>query len=220
MTASMRTRARKPASAVERDALAAWQQALPAQSMTALASSGYDESARAEFLRNVVGVSHSDAADFSAESYVIAADDEYDAGTRAGAAAGAAAYDASADTVSTSAPDRTPFTDGYSDGFTGGYWVRAAYVHATDIVGYTFCADNLCPACTVAAVTSDSRYDGWALAPGVRMSAEDNLSEIAAAFGIKRDDESSYDSGDFPKVIFASMAEDDETCGNCGEELI
>lgn len=220
MTASMRTRARKPASAVERDALATWQQAKPASTMTALARAGYDQAARAEFLRNVVGLSADDVTDFSAESYVIPADDDYEAGIRDGAVAAASDYDAGAETVRTSDPDRTDYADGYSDGYVSGYWSRAYWVSATDIVGYTFNADNLCPQCTIAAVTSDSRFEGWALASGIRMSVEDNLDEIATAYGIKRDAESSYDSGDFPKVIFASMVEDAETCGHCGDELI
>jgi hypothetical protein len=191
----------------------------PSSTMTTLAYAGYDQPARAEFLRNVVGLSPDDVLSFSAEHYVMAPDDDYDAGMRDGAVAGTADYDADADTVRV-ASHQTDYDAGYSDGYVGGWWSRSYYVHATDIVGYTFCADNLCAACTVAAVAADPRYDGWALAPGVRMSAEDNLIQIAAAFGVNRDDESSFDSGDFPKVIFASMAEDSETCGNCGTELI
>lgn len=61
--------------------------------------------------------------------------------------------------------------------------------------------------------------DGWTLM-GVVMSTEDNLAEIAHAFGIDRMNESSFDSGDFPKVIFASQVEDDEYCGKCDRSLI
>lgn len=93
--------------------------------------------------------------------------------------------------------------------------------HGTDIVGYTFSADNYCRDCIVDAVTSRPEYDGWVVAPEVRMSVEDNLSEIAAAFGVNREDERSFDSGDFPKVIFGSQIEDTtERCGGCGEPLI
>jgi len=95
-------------------------------------------------------------------------------------------------------------------------------MHDTTIVGYTYNADIYCPRCIIEQLpTGDGgAFEGWALAEGITMSTEDNLSEIAAAFGIDRDDEASFDSGDFPKVIFASMAEGDEHCGACGEPLI
>ena len=61
-------------------------------------------------------------------------------------------------------------------------------------------------------------FDGWAVAEGVQMSTEENLSEIAAAFGIDRMNEHTYDSDNFPKVIFRDMAED-ERCDHCGEVI-
>lgn len=93
---------------------------------------------------------------------------------------------------------------------------------ATDIVGYTFSADNYCPGCIMDVLPTGEgeAYDGWALAKGVSMSVEANLHEIAFAFGIDYDDLSSYDSGDFPKPIFASQVEDDEPCGKCHEPLV
>lgn len=94
---------------------------------------------------------------------------------------------------------------------------------AWTIVGYTFRTDNYCPRHVIDALPTGpgEAFDGWALAPGVHMTTEDNLSELAAAFGIDRTDEYSYDSGDFPKVIFASQVEsDDDTCVTCGEPLV
>jgi hypothetical protein len=222
MTSSpMRTRARKPASAVESDAFKTWRQAMPTSAMTALATAGYGQPERAEFLRNIVGLSEDDVHDFSADSYVMPADDDYEAGVRDGATAGASDYDTDTDTVRVASHD-SAYDDGYADGYVSGYYCRAYWVHAADIVGYTYSADIYCPDCIVAALpTGDGEvFDGWKLADGVRMSVEDNLNEIAGAFGINRDDESSFDSGDFPKVIFASMAEDAETCGACGGDLI
>jgi len=94
-------------------------------------------------------------------------------------------------------------------------------MHATTIVGYTFNADTYHPSCLTLPTGPDEAFDGWDLADGVRMSTEDNLNEIAYAFGINRADESSFDSGDFPKVIFACQVEsDDETCGACGAPLL
>jgi hypothetical protein len=87
------------------------------------------------------------------------------------------------------------------------------------IAGYRFQDAAYCPACIGRVVAADPRYDGWALAPGIFMGAEDDLSEIAAAFGINRGDESTFDSGDFPKVVLASRVPDGDTCRRCGREL-
>lgn len=91
------------------------------------------------------------------------------------------------------------------------------------IVGYTFNADTYCDGeCVVDALTAEGApCDGWGLAPGgVPMSIEDNLDEIAHAFGIDRRDEHTYDSADFPKVVLSSMVEESEWCAGCGGELI
>lgn len=95
-------------------------------------------------------------------------------------------------------------------------------MHATTIIGYIYRADIYCTRCIIEQLpTGDGEaFDGWALADDIAMSTEDNLNEIAAAFGIDRWDETSFDSDEFPKVIFASMADGDEFCGSCGELLI
>ena len=95
-------------------------------------------------------------------------------------------------------------------------------MHATDIVGYTYSADNYCPGCIVDVLPTGEgqEFDGWALAKGVMMSVEADLHEIAHAFGINYDDMGSYDSDEFPKPIFASQVEGDEHCGKCHELLI
>jgi hypothetical protein len=67
------------------------------------------------------------------------------------------------------------------------------------IVGYTYQADVWCPDCIVNE-----------LGP---------LDEAAEKRGIDAMDEHSYDSGDFPKVIFSAMIEDDEYCCQCNEVL-
>lgn len=90
-----------------------------------------------------------------------------------------------------------------------------------DIVGYTFRADLYCPYHIVAQLPTgpDEAFDGWALAPGVGMTVEENLNEIAYAFGFDRGDEASFDSGDFPKVVFRDALGDDDRCGECHTEL-
>lgn len=89
---------------------------------------------------------------------------------------------------------------------------------SSDIVGYTFQSELYCPEHIVAAVTATPEFEGWGLAAGVDMPVEANLSEIAAHFQIDRMDESSFDSAEFPKVVFRDQA-DGSTCDTCGEPL-
>lgn len=97
-------------------------------------------------------------------------------------------------------------------------------LHATTIVGYAYCADLYCPICIVRALPTGEggAFDGWAIAEGYAPmpSTEDNLSEIAQAFGINRANETTFDSGDFPKVVFASDASEDDYCAMCHERLL
>lgn len=88
------------------------------------------------------------------------------------------------------------------------------YTKGTDIVGYTFQADIYCPACVI-----EEMIDAGLAAPAARdMGAENALDQCGDAAGIDRYDEYSFDSGDFPKVVFAVQI-DDETCGRCGNSL-
>ena len=78
-----------------------------------------------------------------------------------------------------------------------------------DIVGYVYRADVYCPECIGAAMpprghNTHSPFQG----------AEPMLDELALAANIERTDESSFDSGDFPKIVFRDQAED-ERCGLC-----
>lgn len=86
---------------------------------------------------------------------------------------------------------------------------------AWDIAGYTYRADTYCPECIVVALVQA----GEASPAGYDMRAEDLLDQIAGANAIDRGDERSFDSGDFPKVIFESDVEDD-ICAGCGDPLI
>ena len=87
------------------------------------------------------------------------------------------------------------------------------------IVGYTYDAENLCPRCTIDYMVSDQSE-----IPG--NSIEEKLDYIASIGAnprgevINRHDENSFDSGVFPKVIFASQVEENEQCYHCGESLI
>ncbi|MFA5709335.1 hypothetical protein [Mycolicibacterium sp.] len=87
---------------------------------------------------------------------------------------------------------------------------------STDIVGYTYQAENYCLRCVLAVVD----YSADEPAPGPDF-AERALDVAANLMDINRHDERSYDSNDFPKVIFDSQVEDaDERCGGCHESLI
>lgn len=88
------------------------------------------------------------------------------------------------------------------------------------IAGYVYRAEILCPGCMLASLPTGpgEAFDGWADCSVPRMTAEDNLDELAAAFGFDRMDETTFDSDDFPKVIFGLDAEG-ETCGQCGAWL-
>lgn len=90
-----------------------------------------------------------------------------------------------------------------------------------DIVGYTYAADTYCPNCIIDALPTGKgeKFDGWGLAKGVTMSAEQNLSEMAPPFCIDRMDEFSFDSNDFPKVIFRDAVVSGEECANCAWPL-
>lgn len=85
---------------------------------------------------------------------------------------------------------------------------------AWDIEAYTYNAETLCPECVIERMISQGEAS-----PGARgMATEDALDQIAGANGIDRQDEYSFDSDDFPKVIFHSDIED-ETCDRCEREL-
>ncbi len=91
------------------------------------------------------------------------------------------------------------------------------------IVGYSFNADVYCPDHVIDALPTGEggAFDGWALAPGVFMGVEDNLDQIAEAFVIHRGDETTFDSGDFPKAVFSDASDVlDLQCGTCGEDLV
>jgi len=87
------------------------------------------------------------------------------------------------------------------------------------IVAYAYHAEILCPSCALESLPTGpgEEFDGWEDMTG-RMTAEENLTELALAFGIDRNDERSFDSDEFPKVVFSSDLPV-ETCSKCGEEL-
>lgn len=78
---------------------------------------------------------------------------------------------------------------------------------ATDIVGYTYRAENYMPANLIEVLIANGEAS-----PAARdMNVEEVLNQIAGANAIDRMDEYSFDSSEFPKVIFDSqLTEDDD----------
>lgn len=85
---------------------------------------------------------------------------------------------------------------------------------STDIVAYVFNADIYCPPCVIEALIS-----AGIASPGARgMAVEDALDQIAGANAIDRYAEATYDSGEFPKVVFAG--DGPAICGGCGAAVV
>ena len=95
--------------------------------------------------------------------------------------------------------------------------------HATDIVAYTYQAELLCPACTYLALTSGESRDVL-----IDRTRHDVIRDIGVERGIDVDDEDSFDSSEFPKVVFADQAYHCEdcrdyeyvACDHCGEPIV
>lgn len=89
-----------------------------------------------------------------------------------------------------------------------------------DIVGYTYRADTFCPACIVGQITvnpGDVHHKAPLMATPTH-EVEQQLDLLARIGGTSRDDEHTFDSDDFPKVIFRDMMrweEPSDICGQC-----
>lgn len=73
--------------------------------------------------------------------------------------------------------------------------------NATDIAGYTYKAENYRPDQLIELLITEG-----VASPGARsLTVEEALDQIASANAIDRYDERSFDSSEFPKVIFVSQ---------------
>lgn len=96
--------------------------------------------------------------------------------------------------------------------------------HSTDIVAYTYVADLYCPECITDVYGPAQGYVTYSYAI---THIEAMLDDLASQAGINRGDERSFDSDEFPKVVFRdqvrSGGEDHDGewdyCGGCGERL-
>jgi hypothetical protein len=80
-----------------------------------------------------------------------------------------------------------------------------------DIAGYMFQADIVCPHCIAATFQKVPTY-------GI-FNVESLLDDEARYRGIERMVEESFDSDEFPKVVFVDNITEGDVCGECGEEL-
>lgn len=89
-------------------------------------------------------------------------------------------------------------------------------MHATEIIGYTYAADIICPPCLrrKAAFENEAHGDNAEFTP-----LDTLLDRWAKRQGIDREDEDTFDSDDFPKVVFETGDAKGERCGTCHERL-
>ena len=92
---------------------------------------------------------------------------------------------------------------------------RPHYRRVDDVAAYSYWAELYCPTCVIEAMIAT----GLA-APAARdMAVEDALDQCADALAVDRGDEPSFDSHEFPKVVFLGDIDQDDTCGDCRQTL-
>ena len=92
---------------------------------------------------------------------------------------------------------------------------RPPYRRCDEIVAYTYRAALYCPACLIETMIAD----GFA-APAARdMPTDDVLEQCAGAMGIDQDDDTSYDTDEFPKPVLLDWVTDADVCARCDEPL-
>lgn len=88
---------------------------------------------------------------------------------------------------------------------------------SSDVAAYTYKADVYHPGCAVLEVLKTDGLEGH----GLSSDNEDALDLLARFRGIDRMDETSFDSDDFPKVVFFDQVSDltresdRDYCGRC-----
>lgn len=75
------------------------------------------------------------------------------------------------------------------------------------ITGYTYRADTYCPSCMGNFLMGKRDLTIW--------QVEEALDRMAYTLGVSREDEATFDSDHFPKVVL-SLEDDGVTCGQCG----
>jgi len=86
---------------------------------------------------------------------------------------------------------------------------------SSDIAGYTYQAESLCPSCTITKLGKGIN----ASAIGYAYDAHAVIRLVAAVENVNLDDERSYDSNDFPKPFTFDQVLEDEKCDQCNGRL-
>jgi uncharacterized alpha/beta hydrolase family protein len=98
-------------------------------------------------------------------------------------------------------------------------------VKSYSVVGYQLRADQYCLDCiedeTIKVVNNWTKIDKSIFDNENVIDSEDMLDIIAKKIGIERMDEYTFDSWDFPKVIFADQIDDEniDYCGECQKSI-
>jgi hypothetical protein len=85
-------------------------------------------------------------------------------------------------------------------------------MRSTDIVAYTYKASIYCPSCVVDEIQTRGDIIGAYPAGFDTEAWLDSASDIV---GIDRYNEWTFDSDNFPKIIFGDQIEEDEYCCRC-----
>lgn len=95
-----------------------------------------------------------------------------------------------------------------------------------DIIGYTYRVETLCPECLHGVLMHHVLTQRTDVQPAIvrsmpGWSTEHMLDYLAEREGVDRDDEYTFDSDHFPKVIlrYQAEAEPDLTCDSCAEAV-
>lgn len=81
------------------------------------------------------------------------------------------------------------------------------------VSGYTYNTENFCVDCILTA------FSGVQERIGHVFDVDAVLDIVAGAMDINRQDERTFDSSEFPKVILDQDVLPGERCNNCGDEL-
>jgi hypothetical protein len=92
---------------------------------------------------------------------------------------------------------------------------RPPYRRSDGIAAYTYRADLHCPRCVIEVMIAT----GIASPAARDMPVEDVLDQCAAAMAIDSDDETSFDTDEFPKPCFVDSLDPADTCGTCHQPL-
>ena len=80
------------------------------------------------------------------------------------------------------------------------------------IAGYIYKADIYCPTCAME--TYAKAHNTLIVDP-----PESFFDQQANLAGVDREEETSFDSDEFPKMVFTWDASNQDTCGKCGKSL-